>query len=208
MAGGSPDHGPSLRVPVLTIGHWQPKIGDPSFIGWFTVVSYYLCAGLSLACFLKARTRMDATHARLRIAMTGAVIVLGLSKHFNLPGAVTEIGRLAVSHIGGYEWRRWIQGFMLFLAGVGLILVLRWSARHTAFFRMWQCCTSEMICLCYLGGLVILRAISLHQLGGLLAAEVFGVRVNWIAELAGVYALIVILLMRLLARADRTSSVR
>jgi hypothetical protein len=57
-----------------------------------------------------------------------------------------------------------------------------------------------MICLCYLCGLVILRAISLHQVGALLSAEVFGVRINWIAELAGIYALIAILLRRIVAK--------
>ena len=65
---------------------------------------------------------------------------------------------------------------------------------------MWVRYAPEMICLVYLCGLVILRAISLHQVGALLSAEVVGVRINWIAELTGVYALIVILLLRMLTK--------
>lgn len=177
-------------------------------MGWFTVVSYYLCSALSLACVLKARTQMDATDARWRIMMTGVVIALGLSKQFNLPGAVTEVGRMVVNAIGGYEWRRWAQGFMLLLGGIVLLFVVRWSTRHNAFVRIWRCCAPEMICLSYLSGLLILRAISFHHVGTLLAADVLGVRVNWIAELTGVYSLIIILLVRILARTDRAEPIR
>jgi hypothetical protein len=200
LAAGSPDPGPSFGLLVFAIGHWQPKIGDPSFMGWFTVFSYYLCAGLGFAYVLKAWRRMDGTDRRFRISMTVVVLVLGISKHFNLPAAVTEIGRIVANQMGGYQLRRGLQVFMLLLVTIGLILLLRWSARHRVFPGVWERYAPEMICLFYLGGLVILRTVSLHQVGALLFAEVFGVRINWIAELTGIYALVVILLMRILAK--------
>jgi hypothetical protein len=190
---------------VITIGHWQPKIGDPSFIGWFTVFSYYLCAGVSLVGSLKDRFRMDATERRFRIALTIVVFVLGLSKHYNLPAAVTEIGRILANQIGGYEWRRWLQVFMLVLVATGVILLVRWSASRRSFRALWHRCAPEVIGLLYLCGLFLLRAISLHQAGALLAIEVFGVRLSWIVELAGIHALIVVLLIRIFARPDRTN---
>jgi hypothetical protein len=193
---------------VFNIGHWQPRIGDPSFIGWFTVFSYYFCAGLSFACVLKARPRMDGMERRIRMAMTGLLIVHGLSKHFNLPAAVTEIGRIVAHWIGGYDLRRWLQVLMLLLVAIGLVLLIRWSVRRKSFLGAWRRCAPEMICLCCLCGLVILRAISLHQAGALLATEVFGVRLSWIVELSGIYSLVVILLRRMLGRTDGTDSVR
>jgi len=45
-----------------------------------------------------------------------------------------------------------------------------------------------------------LRAISLHQYGVLLSREIFGIRVNWIAELAGIYALLIVLLARMFGK--------
>ena len=190
-----------MRV-VFSIGHWQPKIGDPSFVGWFTVLSYYLCAGLSLAYVLKGK---DWPVRRFRIFITVVVLVLGISKHVNLPGAITEIGRLIAYQMGGYEARRSIQGVMVFVVALGLLLIIRRSASREAFLAVRERGAPEIICLSYLCGLAILRAISLHQVGALLSAEVFGVRVNWIVELAGIYALVAILLMRILAQ---TSSVR
>jgi hypothetical protein len=151
---------------------------------------------------------MDGADRRFRIWMTVIIIVLGLSKHFNLPAAVTEVGRIFANRMGGYESRRWAQVFILLIVAIGLIFVIRWSARHKAFLSIWKRCAPEMICLCYLGSLVILRAISLHQIGSWLAAEAFGVRLNWIVELTGIYTLMVILLIRIFTRADRTGNVK
>lgn len=189
----------SLRLLVFTIGHWQPKIGDPSFVGWFTVVSYYLCAALGLAHLLQGRARIDKVDARFRTSLTGIVAVLGITKHFNLPGAVTEVGRIVANSISGYEFRRWPQAVVLLLITISVILGVRWATRHPWFSEIWKRRAPEMICLAYLCGLVVLRAVSLHQVGALLGAEVFGVRVNWIVELSGIYALMVIVVIRILA---------
>jgi hypothetical protein len=146
---------------------------------------------------------MDGTVRRFRILLTVVVFVLGISKHVNLPGAVTEIGRLVAYQMGGYEVRRWLQVFMLLLVTIGLLLLIRRWASRKAFRVVWEHGAAETLCLSCLCGLAILRVISLHQVGAVLSAEVFGVRINWIVELAGVYALIVVLLMRILANTSR-----
>jgi hypothetical protein len=84
-------------------------------------------------------------------------------------------------------------------------LVRRWVTREE-FRVVWKRGAPEMLCIAYLCALTILRAISLHQVGALLSAEVCGVRINWIVELAGVYALMVILLVRILARSSTSPS--
>jgi len=196
---------------VFTIGHWQAKIGDPSLVGWFTVVSYYLCAALSLVYVWKVRPGSDGKDLppdrRFRIFMAAGVFFLGLSKHFNLPGAFTEMGRIVANRIDGYDSRRWPQALLLVVVGIGVSLLIRWSVRHKSFSGIWQRRAPELICLVYLFGLFVLRAVSLHHVGAFLGIEVFGVRLNWIVELSGIYALMVILLMRVFARSDRTDSV-
>jgi len=132
--------------------------------------------------------------------MTVVVVFLGLSKHFNLPAAVTEIGRLVASQMGGYEVRRALQALMLLLFAVGLFLAVQSWVRQKAFLGIWERRCPEIICLLYLCGLFVVRSISLHQVGALLYAEVFGLRINWIVELTGVHALIVILMIRVLAK--------
>lgn len=192
---------------MFTIGHWQPKIGDPTIIGWFTVFSYYLCAVLSLAGVWKLLPQTNGDKARMdrrfQMGMTTVVIFLGLSKHFNLPGAVTEIGRFLAKAIGGYESRRWPQAVLLLLIGFVLAWLVRWSVHHPRFRVVWQHRAPEIIGLGYLCGLFVLRAVSLHQMGALLAIEVFGLRLNWLVELSGIYALIAIVLFRLRMRTER-----
>lgn len=190
---------------MFTIGHWQPKIGDPSFVGWFTVGSYYLCAGLSLACLLKSRQQMDTNVRRFRFLITAVVLILGISKHINLPGAVTEIGRLVAHQMGGYDERRWVQVFMVLVVATGLLLLIRRWVTQEALLVVWARGAPEMLCLLWLCSLAMLRAISLHQVGALLSAEVFGVRINWIVELFGIYALVVILLVRIFAKRSNGS---
>ena len=139
--------------------------------------------------------------------MTVTVFLLGLGKHFNLPAAITEIGRIVANQIGGYELRRGLQVCMLCFVAIGVFLVIRWSTSHRLFNGLWKRRAPEIICLFFLCGLVILRAISLHEVGALLATEVFGVRLNRVAELTAVHSLIVILLIRMIPRGGRADSV-
>jgi hypothetical protein len=192
-----------MELFVFNIGQWEPKIGDPSFAGWFTVVSYYLCAALSLTQAWKAWPQMEATARRFRIAVTVVVLVLGISKHLNLPGAITEFGRLVTYQMGGYATRRWLQVVILLFVTLGVVLLVRSCVRRQAFLLIRKHGAAELICLAYLSCLAVLRAISLHEIGALLSADVFGVRVNWLVELGGIYALIVILLLRILREISR-----
>ena len=194
------DSSSELAGRVFTIGQWQAKIGDPSPVGWFTVISYYLCAALSLACYLRFRRRGGSVNASPRLALTAVILFLGLAKHFNLPGAVTEMGRLFVNQIGGYEWRRWAQAIALLAGAVALAFAIRWAARGPSLATIWRRCAPELICLCLLCTLFILRAVSLHHAGAVLVAEVGGIRLNWIVELTGIYALVFVLIGRLLGR--------
>jgi len=145
---------------------------------------------------------------RFRISLTALVAFLGIAKHFNLPGAVTELGRMVVNQIGGYEFRREAQVVGLGIITIGVVLVVRWATQHPEFRNTWQRRAPEIVCLIYLCGLVVLRAVSLHQVGALFAAEVFGVRVNWLVELGGIYLLTAIVVIRIIAPLDQARGQR
>jgi len=76
----------NLTALVFMIGHWQLTIGDPSFMGWFTVFSYYACGGLRLLYFLKARSRMHTTDRRF------AIVQLAAMKHVGSSGRSLDAG--------------------------------------------------------------------------------------------------------------------
>lgn len=175
-----------MSIFVMNIGAWKPGIGDPSFMGWFTVFSYYLVASL---CLLKmiSRALLPGKKAWLFWAfMCLTMIVLGIIKQYNLLSAVTEMWRLIARH-GGWMEQRWIfqVGAMILFFVISVIFSTFLYRRSLQFFSVQE--KIAAFGLVYLVLFVGLRAISLHQLGTVLGWEIWGVRINWIAELFGIY---------------------
>ncbi|MEQ8212351.1 MAG: hypothetical protein ABRQ35_00445 [Smithellaceae bacterium] len=175
-----------MSIFVMNIGAWKPGIGDPSFMGWFTVFSYYLVASL---CLLKmiSRALLPGKKAWLFWAfMCLTMIVLGIIKQYNMLSAVTEMWRLIARH-GGWMEQRWIfqVGAMILFFVISVIFSTFLYRRSLQFFSVQE--KIAAFGLVYLVLFVGLRAISLHQLGTVLGWEIWGVRINWIAELFGIY---------------------
>ncbi len=175
-----------MSIFVMNIGAWKPGIGDPSFMGWFTVFSYYLIASL---CLLKmiSRALLPGKKAWLFWAfMCLTMIVLGIIKQYNMLSAVTEMWRLIARH-GGWMEQRWIfqVGAMILFFVISVIFSTFLYRRSLQFFSVQE--KIAAFGLVYLVLFVGLRAISLHQFGTVLGWEIWGVRINWIAELFGIY---------------------
>ncbi|MEQ8152584.1 MAG: hypothetical protein ABRQ32_06740 [Smithellaceae bacterium] len=175
-----------MSIFVMNIGAWKPGIGDPSFMGWFTVFSYYLVASL---CLLKmiSRALLPGKKAWLFWAfMCLTMIVLGIIKQYNMLSAVTEMWRLIARH-GGWMEQRWIfqVGAMILFFVISVIFSTFLYRRSLQFFSVQE--KIAAFGLVYLVLFVGLRAISLHQFGMVLGWEIWGVRINWIAELFGIY---------------------
>jgi hypothetical protein len=170
----------------MTIGSWKPGIGDPSFMGWFTVFSYYFVA---LLCFLKMiseKLPLGKKERNFWVVMCFALIVLGFIKQFNLLTALTETGRIIARSNGWMEQRGIVQVLaMVVVCFIGLIFSMILYRRLLQFLSAPK--KMAIIGLSYLLLFVIFRGISLHQLGPILNYKILGARVNWIAELFGIY---------------------
>lgn len=115
-----------------------------------------------------------------------ALIVLGLIKQFNLLSAVTEMWRIIARSGGLMEQRRIVQaGAMILFVSIGVIFSGFLYRRLSQSFSVQE--KLAAIGLTYLILFVGLRAISLHQCGTVLSYEIWGVRINWIVELFGIY---------------------
>ena len=213
-----------LAVSLVTgaDGRWHPGIGDPSVIGWVTVVAYFLAAwlafralrGHSRAPHPAARQTYGASEppslreARLLTRFWALVLVmlllLGVNKQLDLQTWFTEIGRDLARRQQWYEGRRPIQ--VAFIAGIALL----GSAGTITLAVMMRHVLSRVVgALVGLGALVtfvIVRAASFHHIDALLGHG--RVRLNWVLELGGI-TLIAISAYRQHARralpAERTS---
>jgi uncharacterized membrane protein len=152
-------------------------------MGWFTVYSYYLTAGVCLLKLIRER-RHKPEWIFWGIICFGMVL-LGVIKQFNLLTAVTEIGRIIARSGAWMEQRRFVQIWaMVVVIGVFIITAIIICALP---MQVVAHNTMTILGFAYLVLFVILRGISLHQFGTILGYEILGARINWLAELLGIY---------------------
>jgi len=113
------------------------------------------------------------------------MVLLGVTKQFNLLTAVTEIGRIIARSGDWMEQRRFMQIWaMVIVISVFIITaIIIWSLPMEVVAHN----TMTTLGVGYLVLFVILRGISLHQIGTILGYEILGARINWLAELLGIY---------------------
>ena len=167
---------------------WQPGIGDPTFMGWFTVFAYIAAAAL---CLRTARAVESGVAAHVRgreprVWRAAAIflVVLGINKQLDLQTLFTQIGRAVLTANGWMPERRQIQvDFMIGLtATAALVLaVALWVARrriraYGLLFAGAACSTT----------FILARAASFHRFDRFLGTYVSGVKMNWALELSGI----------------------
>lgn len=171
------------------VGQWSPGIGDPTIVGWVTVVLYAVAA---ILCWRAAHECMKLQPAKTVLPLETTLwrflsIVLWLlciNKQLDLQTALTEFARMISHRDGWYAERRMFQE--LFIAGLALggafcaclLLFITW--------RMSRSIKLAVIGLCVLGVFVVTRASSFHHIDMLLGSRVLGIRWNWILEIAGI----------------------
>ena len=167
---------------------WRPQIGDPSFMGWFTVVAY---AAAAVLCFIAASrfpVTADAVETRRRRSMWLGVGVLMtflcINKQLDLQSLFTDVGRLIAERQGWYGQRRAVQLlFVISVAAAGILTFVIAARKIKSVLREGMLL---LLGLSWLLIFIIVRAASFHHVGVLLGSELLGVRVNWILELGGI----------------------
>jgi hypothetical protein len=189
--------------PTGWIGEWSPEIGDPTAIGWFTVVAYFLASWLAYRAFRASAGgasvlqtarysfgRGESPHARVGLiwwAIACMLGFLGVNKQLDLQTALTELAKLAAHAGGWYDDRRSVQLVFIACLVAGALSVLLALAHfgRPALGRL----RLAMVGLVLLGLFVCLRAVSFHHVDTLFGTDVHGFRLNWILELSGICVL-------------------
>ncbi len=169
--------GKSFRMELLRELRWRPEIGDPTFMGWFTVAAYAFTALLALRVWFRQRDR-------LWVFVALGMLALCVNKQLDLQSLFTDIGRVVSHHSGWYDDRRTVQKwFVLGVAGSAVILG-GWFVWHRyAFWRRHRLLSSGLF---FLLTFIVVRAISFHHFDVFLKNERLGVRMNWVLELGGI----------------------
>ena len=158
---------------------WEPHIGDPSFMGWFTVVFYFLTSAL---CFKAGGG--DPGAVNLWRSLGFMLVVMGINKQLDLQSLLTQIGRELARSGDWYDRRREIQqvfvGMVAVVAVLAAILVARTLRNRSRALRI------AAVGFAVLAAFISIRAASFHHLDAFFKSTLFGARFNWILELGGI----------------------
>lgn len=170
------------------IGQWSPGIGDPTIIGWVTVVLYAVAAVLCWRAARECRKLPPKMIIRRETALWRFLsIVLWLlcvNKQLDLQTAFTEIGRLIALLNGWYEDRQVYQKIFI----EGLVLCGAFCACFLVFitWKMSRSIKLAVFGLCVLAVFILTRASSFHHVDMFLSSSVIGIKWNWILEISGI----------------------
>lgn len=185
------------------IGSWSPGIGDPTVMGWVTVVLYFVAAFQCARVARGRRVQLFQREALLWWILAIGLLALGVNKQLDLQSALTEIGRIVAKRQGWYESRRELQ--RAFIVEIVLVLmvavaVLGWMIRKAPLATR-----AGLVGALLLGAFVVVRAASFHKVDVLIHSSVLGVRANWVLEIGGILLVLAAATFRLRGAGARFS---
>lgn len=191
---------PVTTLPLFecTAARWSPEIGDPTFMGWFTVAAYGVAGILCIVTGVRRRFPNEAT---FWVLLGVFMLLLMINKQLDLQSALTAFGRCVSQIQGWYDNRRIVQAlFIVFFCFSGLVCLIWLTFVVWPFFsQVWL----ALFGVVFIGVFIAIRAAGFYHFDALINARLMGVRVNWILELGGIAMISANAVYRLLHRRKR-----
>ena len=166
-------------------GHWRPGIGDPTFMGWFTVAAYLACVVLCARAARNEPRVLDRSSGPMFWHVLAVILLfLGINKQLDLQSAITDLGRTLSKSQNWYAARRSVQGLFIAtiaVSGVVGMLAFGWFFRRAA--ARYHLAIAGLF---FLVAFVMIRAASFHNFDAFIRDRIFGMKWNWILELGGI----------------------
>lgn len=165
-----------------SFGRWQPKIGDPTVMGWVTVAAYLLCFVL---CALVVR-RCDPSRRAMRafwLVLVFLMLFLAVNKQLDLQSFLTAAARCVAKLQGWYEQRRAFQYKVVLAMGVAALtvgIVFLWWLR-----RDLKRNAVALLGMTFVFGFILIRAVGWHDFDAIINTRILDIRLNWVLELSG-----------------------
>jgi hypothetical protein len=190
----------SALLTTGTDGKWSPGIGDPTAIGWITVLAYFIAAYFAYRAF---RVCVSSAHsfsvsdpaeahaqrllASLWFVVLIAMLLLGVNKQLDLQTLFTQLMRTIFFRLHLYEQRRTFQ--VAFIGAIALGALATVSVLMYVFWRVLNRAFGALIGLSVVVTFVVIRAASFHHVDLYLRSG--PLPLNVLLELGGVVVLAV-----------------
>ncbi len=170
-------------IAAVVAERWTPGIGDPTVLGWATVVAYAATFVLCVRAFRKVKGGARRHEASLWAILAGMMLALGVNKQLDLQTWFTQVARDFVLGRGLYDQRRAYQGMFILAAGVASLGAVG-ALGFLAYRRRWP--LWPVAGATFLVGYVIVRAASFHHVDQIISLSIPGARLSSLIELVGI----------------------
>lgn len=192
-------------VEILKSNPFRISIGDPSVLGWATVLAYWVAAGVSGLCAWRADRIFGGKqvweHRLVWGGLSAGLFFLGVNKQLDIQSWFTTIVKAVAYVQGWYALGQWAQTLF-----VGAIAVTTMFMAAFLIWRMraaWRHYWLLLLGFLLLARFIVVRAASFYGVAlPELSQFTGGIRINWLLELVG--TAIIILAAWLNLRRGRT----
>lgn len=177
-----------MMFAMTTTDGWRPGIGDPTFMGWFTVFAYlatsFLCWKSARAALPRWKQTGNTGPVFFWILFSALLLLLGINKQLDLQTWFSEFVRDMAKEQGWYEQRQIVQIIFIVLFTLGGLAAVGFFIRLT--LGAIRDCRVALLGGIFLISFVVMRAASFHHVDNLLVMRLVGVKMNWLFELGGI----------------------
>ncbi len=165
---------------------FEPSVGDPTLLGWLTVLAYLVAAVSCVLCMIRSEQIFGQEHLlqhRLIWSMMAlGLFFLGINKQLDIQSWFTAVIKTIAYEQGWYEFGQRAQ--VIFIAGMGvvglIVLVIGiWFFRH-----VWRKYWLLGLGILFIARFVIVRAATFYGVSlPELSRFTGGIRINWLLEI-------------------------
>jgi len=168
---------------ITYAGNWTPGIGDPTFMGWFTVFAYFLAAFLAFRRMVKEYgEEINCWQAWKYLGFV--LLFLAINKQLDLQTWFAQTLRQHAHEHGWYQDRHLYQ--TLFILAIVVIVPLFLASYIESIRSRIRDFSISIIGVALLIIFVMIRASAFHNMDVLINMEFSGIKLNWILELGAI----------------------
>ncbi|WP_426277623.1 hypothetical protein [Sphingomonas sp. FW199] len=161
---------------------WSAGVGDPTLIGWLTMLAYF---GTAVLC-IRASGNRPSTAGRWSVwhLLFVILLLLGINKQLDVQTLLTGMGRQIARDGGWYRQRGPIQ--LAFISGIAVAAAVAIALLFALIDRADRHARSALAGLVVLLAFVVMRATSFHDADVFLRLNVSAFRLYHVLELGGI----------------------